>query len=115
MQRLVLPVILTVLVINTASAGPLDLNAPDTPVAGGPLGQIFAQTPVRQVNEQNPNFGGGFLEMLFRGPGNAAPRYEPNPIMMPQHDQRYYGYGQPGDEASTHPAVSPRFNKQVVN
>jgi len=115
MQRLVLPAILTVFVINTASAGPLNLNAPDTPSAGGPLGQIFAQAPVRQVNEQNPNFGGGFFEMLFRGPGNAAPRYEPNPIVMPQGDQRYYGYGQPGDEASTHPAVSPRFMKQVVN
>src|SRR5947208_208477 len=100
MQRLVLPVILTVFVFNTASAGPLNLNAPDTPAAGpSPLGQVFAQAPVRQVNEQNPNFGGGFFEMLFRGP--AAPRYEPNPIVMPQHDQRYYGYGQPGDEAST--------------
>jgi lipoprotein-anchoring transpeptidase ErfK/SrfK len=114
MQRLVLPFIVSVFAFNTASAGPLNLNAPDTPAAGGPLGQIFAQAPVRQVNEQNPNFGGGFFEMLFRGPSNSAPRYEPNPIVMPQPDQRYYGYGQP-DEASTHPAVSPRFMKQVVN
>jgi lipoprotein-anchoring transpeptidase ErfK/SrfK len=116
MQRLVLPLVLTVFAFNTASAGPLNLNAPDTPAAGAaPLGQIFAQAPVRQVNDQNPNFGGGFLEMLFRGPGNSPARYEPNPIVMPQHDQRGYGYGQPADEASTHPAVSQRFMKQVVS
>ena len=116
MQRLVLPLVLTVFAFNTASAGPLNLNAPDTPAAGSaPLGQIFAQAPVRQVNDQNPNFGGGFLEMLFRGPGSSPARYEPNPIVMPQHDQRGYGYGQPADEASTHPAVGQRFMKQVVS
>ncbi len=120
MQRLVLPVILTVITVNTASAGPLNLNAPDTPAGGAaPFARTFAQpplevAPVRQVN--GPNYGGGFFEMLFRGPGNAAPRYEPNPIVMPQHDQRSYRQPyDPADESVARPAVSQRFMKQVVS
>jgi lipoprotein-anchoring transpeptidase ErfK/SrfK len=114
MQRLVLPAIVTVITFNTASAGPLNLNAPDA--GARPFAQPYAQPPleappVRQA--QAPSFGGGFFEMLFRGP--AASRYEPNPIVTPQYDQR--GYRQPFDPAGepAQPAVSPRFLKQVVN
>src|SRR5262245_33313960 len=116
MQRLVLPAIFTAITLNTASAGPLNLNAPDTPGAR-PFAQPYPQAPleappVRQV--QGPSFGGGFLEMLFRGPG--ASRYEPNPLVMPQQEPR--GYRQPydpADDSMARPAVSPRFMKQVVS
>jgi lipoprotein-anchoring transpeptidase ErfK/SrfK len=116
MQRLVLPTILAVIAFNTASAGPLNLNPPGLPAGdASAFAQSFARPPVAPTPvQQNPNYGGGFFEMLFRGP--AASRYEPNPIVTPQYDQR--GYRQPFDpagESPAHPAVSQRFMKQVVN
>src|SRR5262245_17249268 len=118
MQRLVLPAILTVITFNTASAGPLSLSPPELPAGGASAyAQSYARPPLapapaQQVNSQNPNYGGGFFEMLFRGP--AASRYEPNPVVTPQYDQR--GYRQPFDPSGepAQPAVSPRFLKQVV-
>jgi len=98
MQRVAFSAVLTAFAFTAASAGPLSLNAPATPPEAA---------PVRPVN----NLGGGFLEQLFGGLQNAAPRYEPNPFVMPWHERR------PPDEASdpARPAVHPRFLKQVVS
>ena len=108
MQRLVLPAIIAAFTFTTATAGPLNLNPPSfQPSAGGaqPLGAVETP-PIRLA--QGPNFGGGFLELLFRGPGNrdSAPRYEP---FQRQVDPQEY-YGQPGQQA-----VHPRYLKQVVD
>ncbi len=114
MQRLVLPAIVTALAITTATAGPINLNPPG---AVHPSAHAPAETaPVQRVNGPGPNLGGGFLELLFRGPGNndAAPRYEPrSPFQRQQVDPPEQGQdysGQPGQQT-----VNPRFLKQVVN
>jgi hypothetical protein len=95
MQRLVLPAIIAAFTFTTATAGPLNLNPPSfQPSAGGaqPLGAVETP-PIRLA--QGPNFGGGFLELLFRGPRNndAAPRYEPFQRQVDPYQQDYYGQG----------------------
>ena len=121
MQRLVFPAILVVLAISPASAGPLGLSPPDTPgqdTLASRLGASPTQAPaltVRPVNAQRPNMGGGFLEMLFGGPGlqNAQPRYEPSEPRGP-----FYRYRNDVDDGSSYDqsrAVSPQFLKQMVS
>jgi lipoprotein-anchoring transpeptidase ErfK/SrfK len=92
MQRLALPAVLTALAFTTASA-----------------------------HAQGPNLGGGFLEFLFGG-HNAAPRYEPNPIVTPQYQRHQVdpadespGFFLFGPARPAEPAVNPRYMKQVVN
>lgn len=120
MQRVVFPAILTVFAFGTAAAGPLNLNPPRASRALPFDDPASSETaPVRTVNEQEPDLGGGFLELLFRGLGNhdAAPRYEPNPIVRPLFQGHQVDpaeqQGYPGHSAQ--PAVNPRFLKQVVN
>jgi hypothetical protein len=65
----------TVAVSNAALAGPLflDPQSQRTPIAsifGAPPPAEPVAPPVRQVAAQG-EYGGGFLEMLFRGPGGA--------------------------------------------
>ena len=111
MQRLVLPAIFIAFTFTTATAGPLNLNPPGA-TGVHPSGSL--QTAPVQL-AQGPNLGGGFLELLFRGPGNndAAPRYEPRLPFQPfqrQIDPTEQDYsGQPGQ------AIHPRYLKQVVN
>jgi len=115
MQRLVLPAIIAAFTFTTATAGPLNLNPPNLsppnlspPSVGGaaPSGNMEAP-PIRLA--QGPNFGGGFLEFLFRGPrsNDAAPRYEP---FQRPFDPAERQYGQPGEQT-----VHPRYLKQVVD
>ena len=103
MQRLVLPAIIATFTFTTATAGPLNLNPPS---AGGALPPEAVETPPIRL-AQAPNFGGGFLELLFGGPrSNGAPRYEP---FQRQVDPQDY-YGQPSQQT-----VHPRYLKQVVD
>jgi len=103
MQRLVLPAIIAAFTFTTATAGPLNLNPPS---AGGAHPPEAVETPPIRL-AQGPNFGGGFLELLFGGPRrNDAPRYDP---FQRQVDPQEY-YGQPGQQT-----VHPRYLKQVVN
>jgi lipoprotein-anchoring transpeptidase ErfK/SrfK len=112
MQRLVLPAIIAAFTFTTATAGPLNLSPPNSPPsirpsAGGaaPLGNVETP-PIRLA--QGPSFGGGFLELLFRGPrNNDAPRYEP---FQRQYDPAERQYGQPGEQT-----VHPRYLRQVVD
>jgi len=112
MQRLVLPAIFTAFTFTTAIAGPLNLNPPGA-ASSRPSANVET-APVQLA--QGPNLGGGFLELLFRGPGNndAAPRYEPRSPFQPfqrQIDPTEQDYsGQPGQQA-----IHPRYLKQVVN
>jgi lipoprotein-anchoring transpeptidase ErfK/SrfK len=110
MQRLILPAIVTAFSFTAAIAGPLNLNPP---VGANPAaGASIEAAPVQLA--QGPNFGGGFLELLFRGPrsNDAAPRYEPLQRQVtpaePQENQGYYG--EPGQQS-----VNPRYLKQVVD
>ena len=103
MQRLVLPAIIAAFTFTTATAGPLNLNPPS---AGGAHPPEAVETPPIRL-AQGPNFGGGFLELLFGGPRrNDAPRYDP---FQRQVDPQEY-YGQPGQQT-----VHPRYLKQVVD
>jgi lipoprotein-anchoring transpeptidase ErfK/SrfK len=105
----------TVAVSNAALAGPLflDPQSQRTPIAsifGAPPPAEPVAPPLRQVAAQG-EYGGGFLEMLFRGPGGAR---EPAPA-------NYRAY--PADlgpgmvESADQPGqavVDPRFMKQEV-
>jgi len=110
MQRLVLPVIITAFTFTTAAAGPLNPNPPGGAQSGA--GPPADGALVQRVQSSGPNLGGGFLELLFRGPGNsdAAPRYElrlpfqRQPMEPAEHD--------PSGQQRT---VDPRYQKQVVN
>src|SRR5438477_11676353 len=83
------------------------------------LAVTFAESPAvdepprtHYAAADGPNYGGGFFEMLFRGPGNRqqAPRYAPAP-------QPGYG-GQDQIEANRYsgeparPGMNPRYLKQ---
>jgi lipoprotein-anchoring transpeptidase ErfK/SrfK len=126
MQRLVVSAVISVFAFSMASAGPLNLTPPE---------QDFAQAlPVQRVQAQS--MGGGFLEMLFRPPAgqNGAPRYEPNPIVMPERynpndrynsNDRYNPYErnnyragpsqeEPDYMQPSRPAANPRFMRQEV-
>jgi lipoprotein-anchoring transpeptidase ErfK/SrfK len=112
MQRLVVPVLITAFTFTTAVAGPLNLN----PLAGTQSG---AGSPaegalIYPVQSPGPNFGGGFLELLFRGFGNndAAPRYEPR---LPFQRQPMYPAEQGQDPSGQQYTINPRYQKQVVN
>jgi lipoprotein-anchoring transpeptidase ErfK/SrfK len=115
MQRIAFASFLTAFLASTpAVSGRLDLNLPT--LSG--LGSVFAAqapaepapTPVRYA-ASGPNYGGGFIEMLFRGPGAAAPRQsEPEP-QSPVY-ARSYDHGVSDPEARQ---VDPRFLKQEVN
>jgi len=110
MQRLVLPVIITAFTFATAAAGPLNLNPPGGAQSGA--GSPADGALVQRVQSPGPNLGGGFLELLFRGPGNsdAAPRYEPR---LPFQRQPMEPVEQ--DPSGQQYSVNPRYQKQVVN
>src|SRR5262249_35687056 len=112
MQRLVLPVILTVFTFTAASAGPLNITAPDRPPPRPPSREKVAPATVDQTVRPASGFGGGFFEMLFGGP--PASRYEPNPLVMPPQYDRRYQQVDPSDEGLGRPGINPRFMKQVV-
>ena len=91
MQRIAFPTLVTTfLAFGPAFAGPLNLNPQTQPAANSaPIGHRFdlrgaaagragaaCATP-----RPSSSYGGGFIEMLFRGPGGAAPQpqYQPEP------------------------------------
>jgi lipoprotein-anchoring transpeptidase ErfK/SrfK len=108
MQRIV-PVLLTTLfTITTAAAGPLAQVFDPTPTN--------EPAPIRTRQEVAANFGGGFFEMLFGGPGarQASPGYRPAPI------DPSYGGPEPMEPSArsgepARPAMNPRFLKQEVS
>jgi len=128
MQRLIVPTLLTGLLLSTAaSAGPLSLHPeapPPAPRSG--IGSVFAAPPAvepapvqRHASVEGPRLGGGFLELLFRGPGGhqAQPRYEPAPAAVPPPQSPFFRSYEPGDEGTAHPArpaVDPRFMRQEI-
>ena len=100
--RLVVALFSGVLACGTASAGPLALTAP------------AAQAPAsRPIVASGPNLGGGFLELLFGGPGRSPqpgyqqPSFQPNGVLADPN-----GY-EPSD-AGRPQALDPRYLKQEV-
>ena len=123
MQRIAYPtLVLTLLTLGPAVAGPLDLNPQTQPVATSArpgIGSIFAAPPAAEpaptmsYASTQTNYGGGFLEMLFRGPGGAPQRqYEPEP-QGPVYGRAYGGDQDVDDPRSRQ--VDPRFMRQEVN
>jgi lipoprotein-anchoring transpeptidase ErfK/SrfK len=123
MQRIAFPTFLTAfLAFTPAFAGPLNLNPSAPPAmnsAQSGIGGVFAQAPAEPAPTRyaagGPSYGGGFFEMLFRGPGGAPQRqYEPEPQSAPMNSS--YGrepYGaEPGDSRTQ---VDPRFQRQEVS
>jgi lipoprotein-anchoring transpeptidase ErfK/SrfK len=115
----------TFLLLSPAFAGPLDLTAqsrtqPSASPSRASIGAIFS-APAPAPQEPAPvriaanalNLGGGFIEMLFRGPGGS-------PHSAPQSDPMTQPYGQPPRGAGQEPhdptqaEVDPRFLPQEV-
>src|SRR5207244_139522 len=104
----------TVAAGDAALAGPLSLNpqsqrAPIASIYSAPS-QTEPPPPVRQVAAQG-EYGGGFFEMLFRGPGGSRQDsrydYRQSPADMgPGMVESPYNPGQP--------VMDPRFMKQEV-
>ncbi len=135
MQRIAFPTLVTtIFAFGTAFAGPLSLDPParaQSSPAQSSVGSIFAAplavepAPVRQAN-----YGGGFIEMLFRGPGGSPPpqqHYQPEPQPAPVHpayrappprafEPERDGF-QPAVPAAlpVRPDVNPRFQRQEVD
>jgi lipoprotein-anchoring transpeptidase ErfK/SrfK len=125
MQRIAFPTLITTLLaFGPAFAGPLNLNPQNLPVvtsAPSGIGSIFATAPAAEPAPRmsyaatEASYGGGFLEMLFRGPGGAAPQpqYQPEPQSDP-----VYGRAPSNDQAVDDPQsrqVDPRFLRQEVS
>jgi lipoprotein-anchoring transpeptidase ErfK/SrfK len=122
MQRIVIPVVLSVFALTPAKAEPLDLSPQSQ--AGTAYAQSF---PARQQapSRSAQNYGGGFFEMLFGGPGRpqATPQYYAPP---PQPDPRLPAYfrqpqldPQSGSQTMLEPptrrSIEPRFLPQEVS
>jgi len=127
MQRIAFPALVTTLLaVGPASAGPLNLN-PQTRPSQTAIGQVFAAqppaepAPVRQAAADPLSLGGGFFEMLFRGPGGAAPQppYQQEQSAPPIMNARRPMAGDEVDgidPASAQAAqINPRFLRQEVN
>jgi lipoprotein-anchoring transpeptidase ErfK/SrfK len=123
MHRYAFPTLVTtVFTIGTAIAAPIDL----TPQAS-PGGAPAVPPSARYAQAQGSNLGGGFFEMLFRGPGSAPQRhhhqqdsYQPAPA--PGYRNWQYetddGHVAAPSRASLHPSrteVDPRFQRQEVS
>ena len=125
MQRIAFPTLVTTLLaFGPAFAGPLNLNPPNPPaVTSAPsgIGSIFATAPAPEPAPRmsyaatERSYGGGFLEMLFRGPGGAAPQrqYQPEPQYDPVYG-RAHGHGQGVDDPQSR-QMDPRFLRQEVS
>jgi lipoprotein-anchoring transpeptidase ErfK/SrfK len=95
-----LPALLAgLLACGTATAGPLALSSATPDRAAAP----------QQVAVQGPNLGGGFLEMLFGGPGRGQPSYQPGGYSGAPAEP-YYGQSDAGEPQ----ALNPRYLKQEV-
>jgi lipoprotein-anchoring transpeptidase ErfK/SrfK len=112
MQRLIVPALLTSLfTITGAAAGPLNLQ-PDSDTD---------QSLTRYAAADGPNYGGGFIEMLFRGPGaqQSAPRYEQQPGYYRPAEPAFGGRDQiePTRYSAepARPGMDPRYLKQAVH
>jgi len=122
-HRLSLALLSTLAASSTALAGPLSLNPPKQRSAPPPIASIYGAPPAETAQPARPSaarseYGGGFIEFLFRGPPGG--RYEPS--REPPTSYRQYPPA-PGDigpgmvESPYHPGsavMDPRYLKQEV-
>lgn len=129
MQRHAFPTFVTAfLLFSPAIAGPLDLTTQvqSRPATQSSIGSIFAapapQEPVAPTRyaAANGNLGGGFLEMLFRGPAallpqGSQPEPQADPMIQARHspEQEPDGYEPAGDASQRQ--VDPRYLRQEVS
>ena len=126
MQRIAFPTLVTALVaFSPAFAGPLNLNPQGQPAVNSArpgIGPIFAAPPAPEPAPRmsyaatETSYGGGFLEMLFRGPGGAAPQqqYQSEPQFNPVYG-RAHSNDQDVDDPAQSRQINPRFLRQEVN
>jgi len=97
--RLVPTLLAGLFACGTASAGPL-------PPSSGTNQAPARPAPLQQVAVQGPHLGGGFIEMLFGGPGRpAAPSSYSGAPAEPYYTQ---------SDAGEPKALDPRYFKQEV-
>ena len=121
MQRihlLSLALLSTVAASNEAVAGPLSINPVVPRGSAPPIASIYAAPPpaepvqrefARPVAAQG-QYGGGFLEFLFRGPGGGSPSYRQYPAGPADLGPGMIeAPGNPGQAV-----MDPRFVKQEV-
>jgi lipoprotein-anchoring transpeptidase ErfK/SrfK len=126
MQRIAFATFLTAfLAFTPAFSGPLNLNPSAPPAdnaAPSGVGSVFAQAPAEPAPMRyaatESSYGGGFIEMLFRGPGAAAPQrqYQEEPQSAPMNP--VYGRAHTNGQDVDDPAqrqVDPRFLRQEVS
>jgi lipoprotein-anchoring transpeptidase ErfK/SrfK len=124
MQRIALPTLVTTfLAFSPAFAGPFDITPQGQPAAPAPsgIGSIFTAQPPAEPSPRasyaaaDPiSLGGGFIEMLFRGPAGLAPQrqYQPEPTPA---DPRYQQSRAVDPDASGQSyEIDPRFLRQEV-
>jgi lipoprotein-anchoring transpeptidase ErfK/SrfK len=128
MQRIALPTLVTTfLAFSPAFAGPLNITPqgqPAAPPSPSGIGSIFAAQPPAEPAPRasyaaaDPiSLGGGFLEMLFRGPAGLSPQRQYQPESAPTDP----GYQQSRavdpnmmDASGQSYEIDPRFLRQEV-
>ncbi len=121
MRRICIPALLA-----SAFCGPVGTAAFADPLAIDP--QAYAASQRWNERQQTaeaaqPNYGGGFLEFLFRGlpaqppqhidrPTTVPPSYAPQPNAMLNDPAQGYAPSDAGDMA--HQPIDPKFERQIV-
>jgi lipoprotein-anchoring transpeptidase ErfK/SrfK len=129
MQRIAIPTVVTMfLAFGPAFAGPLNIAPQGQPAANpapSAIGSIFAAQPPAEPAPRtsyaaaNPiGLGGGFIEMLFRGPAGLAPQRqyqgEPAPNADPGYQQSRAVDPDMMDASGQSYAINPRYLRQEV-
>jgi lipoprotein-anchoring transpeptidase ErfK/SrfK len=144
MQHLIVPALLTSLFTVTAAAGPFNLQddfyadysvlvargaTPPKAAKPAPLAATYAEPPAvetppartQYAAADGPHYGGGFIEMLFGGPGaqQYAPRNEQRPASYRPAEPTYGGQDQTEQSRYSaepaRPGMNPRYLKQEVH
>ena len=125
MQRIAFSTLVaTVLAVGPAFANPLDFlfqRQPAAPSAQAGIGSTFATAPAPEpappmsYAATESNYGGGFIEMLFRGAGQRQEQPAPSLFNLnarrPQADE-VDGYALPSGQSER---IDPRYLRQEVS
>jgi lipoprotein-anchoring transpeptidase ErfK/SrfK len=110
MQRIAFPLLVTTFLASGSSfAGPLSLTSQVAPEPAPRVSYAAAET----------NYGGGFIEMLFRGPFGAPPQrqYQPEPAALFNPNARLPQGGEVDgyETPSSRTQIDPRYLRQEVS
>lgn len=119
MQRIAFPTFLTAfLAFTPAFSGPLDLNSQaqrEANSARSGIGSVFAAPPAEPAPTRYAaaGYGGGFIEMLFRGPGGAPEQQYQTEPQSPVYGRSHTNEQDIDDPRSRQ--IDPRFLRQEVS